>query len=66
METFIDRLLAQAEIPELPTPPAETPAVTEPVQAGPRQFVQASNQDLQCLMDKNTNKNTLKPTNTWV
>jgi hypothetical protein len=41
MEVFIDQLLAQAEIPELSTPPAETPAA-EPVQAGPRQFAQAS------------------------
>jgi hypothetical protein len=42
MEAFIDQLLAQAEIPELSTPPAETPAVAEPVQASPRQFAQAT------------------------
>ena len=46
MEAFIDQLLSHVEIPELPIPPTETPAVTEPVQAGPRQFVQASDQDL--------------------
>ena len=66
MEAFIDQLLEQAESPELEAPPAETPAVTQPVQAGPQQFVQASDKDLQRLMDKNTNKNTLKSTNTWV
>ena len=65
MEALIDQLLAQVEILEFEAPSAETPAVTEPVQAGHQQFVQASDQDLQCLMDKNTNKNTLKSTNTW-
>lgn len=66
MKVFINQLLVQAEIPELPTPPAEMPAVTESLQASPRQFVQASDQDLQRLRNKNTNKNTLKSTNTWV
>ena len=51
MEAFTDQLLSHVEIPELPILPAETPAVTEPVQASPRQFVQASDQDLQRLMD---------------
>ena len=52
MEAFIDQLLAQAEIPKFEAPPAETPAVTEPVQACPQQFIQASDQDLQRLMNK--------------
>ena len=59
MEAFIDQLLSHVEIPELPIPPAETQSQFK---AGPRQFVQASDQDLQHLMDKNT---TLKSINMW-
>ena len=53
------------EIPEL-THTETTISATERIQAGTSQFVTASNQELQRLMDKNTNKNTLKSTSTWV
>ena len=62
MEEIIDQLMSQIEIPVPPLPAIESPAAPEPVPSHVGQFVKANDDELQRLM----NKNTQKLTNTWV
>jgi hypothetical protein len=59
----LDALLSQVE---MPAPFFDEPAPTTTPTLREDAFATASTQELQRLLDKNTNKNTVKSTKTWV